>query len=289
MATIQPYSQAEMKFIDVLKKAIINNEMDCYPTFHCSSKVPTLVNLDNVKLGTIKIPRFNTNDILRALRVKSGGTTNNWIIVDDSIDDSNHLIDEYNVIVLDQIKVGNTKYEDVMLTNISNINNHKFPDKWFHHRKYNYQSRNKDYDKLVQLLDVPVYEGTTDIPHAGIEFDGVAINDFDQFISCNDFYSTLFHEIAHYYRKKYFHVYDRELDNEQYAREEVIAESASYKLCEALGITVDKQNSIKYIAGWEQSILDHCDNKDECDRVIEYNDCLSNQTFMIMLSKIMRI
>jgi antirestriction protein ArdC len=83
--------------------------------------------------------------------------------------------------------------------------------------------------------------------------DCVEMPPFDTFKSGGEYYSTLFHELAH----STMHKSRLGRDGKDYAREELVAETCAAILCAAHGIegrTLD--NAKAYVAGWRKRCED---------------------------------
>lgn len=108
-----------------------------------------------------------------------------------------------------------------------------------------------DADALTEKLGVQIMTGpracyvpTTDIiymPHK------------EEFKSTEEYYQTLFHEVAHWTAHK--DRLNRKLSQEknEYGQEELIAEIASCLLCNAVGITPSINNTVNYCRGWSEA------------------------------------
>lgn len=91
--------------------------------------------------------------------------------------------------------------------------------------------------------------------------DEVVVPMVSQYNEVAEYYSTLFHELTHSTMKE--SRCNREAENkgshfgnEQYSREELVAEIGSAMLCSRLGVSIDKafKNSVAYIQGWLKSL-----------------------------------
>ena len=83
----------------------------------------------------------------------------------------------------------------------------------------------------------------------------------DSFVSAEEFYSSLFHELIHWTghpsRLNREGVQNPEFGTEEYSREEMTAEMGSAFLCGMSGILPKtEENSARYIAGWLSHIID---------------------------------
>ena len=74
-----------------------------------------------------------------------------------------------------------------------------------------------------------------------------------------EYYSTVFHEIAHSAVKRLKPKFWGKTQKELYSEEECVAEIASALVCQELGISVDssEKNSINYISSWYKRIEDY--------------------------------
>lgn len=91
--------------------------------------------------------------------------------------------------------------------------------------------------------------------------DEVVVPMVSQYNEVAEYYSTLFHELTHSTMKE--SRCNREAENkgshfgnEQYSREELVAEIGSAMLCSRLGVSIEKafKNSVAYIQGWLKSL-----------------------------------
>jgi antirestriction protein ArdC len=86
-----------------------------------------------------------------------------------------------------------------------------------------------------------------------------------QYEDAEEYYSTTFHELVHStapeYRCNRRGEKDAHFGNDDYSREELVAEIGSAMLCTHVGIDCEKafRNSVAYIQGWAQKLKD--DNK----------------------------
>lgn len=97
--------------------------------------------------------------------------------------------------------------------------------------------------------------------------DTVVVPKLSQYDIIEEYYSTVFHELTHSTMPAYR--CDRKSEsgniaafgNEEYSREELVAELGSAMLCNAVGIDCDKafKNSVAYIQGWLKHLKN--DNK----------------------------
>ena len=117
-------------------------------------------------------------------------------------------------------------------------------------------------------LAVDRWEGKPKIRHGfnqavyRIKTDSVEMPDLSAFHSVEGYYSTLFHELVHSTgaasRLGRAEVCQRSsLDDEAYAREELVAEFGAAFICAALGVEPDANSSPAYIAHWRQYLTAH--------------------------------
>lgn len=82
----------------------------------------------------------------------------------------------------------------------------------------------------------------------------------ENFISIDEYYSTLFHELVHStgHEKRTGRTKDGHdgFGGKEYAREELCAEIGSAILCRHCGITKTIDNSVSYIDNWKKALLD---------------------------------
>lgn len=102
--------------------------------------------------------------------------------------------------------------------------------------------------KINNMISSPRY-----IP----KFDRVEIHSIDNFITSDDYYSTLFHELAHSTGAKHRLARRGIIDtilfgSENYSKEELIAEISASYLCNISGIKKTIDNHSAYIANWLQ-------------------------------------
>ena len=92
-------------------------------------------------------------------------------------------------------------------------------------------------------------------------FDKVVVPMISQYKNTNEYYSTTFHELTHSTMKE--SRCDRKAENanaafgnEDYSREELVAEIGSAMLCNAAGIECEKtfKNSVAYIQSWMRAL-----------------------------------
>lgn len=119
---------------------------------------------------------------------------------------------------------------------------------------------NGNNDEITSAGDaiVAMYADCPEIKHGGNSAYYVPSKDFvgmphrEQFSTLNEYYGTLFHELAHSTGAK--HRIDRDLKGyfgtQQYAREELVAELSSIILLSEANIAPNFENSAAYIAGW---------------------------------------
>jgi len=92
------------------------------------------------------------------------------------------------------------------------------------------------------------YQPTSDI---------VTVPNMSDFLSTNDYYSTLYHEIAH--ATGHETRLNRDLTgvfgDHSYSKEELIAELTAAMLTNHAGLTVNVDNTAAYIAGWSKKIM----------------------------------
>lgn len=91
--------------------------------------------------------------------------------------------------------------------------------------------------------------------------DEVVVPMVSQYNEVAEYYSTLFHELTHSTMKESRCNRKAENEgshfgNEQYSREELVAEIGSAMLCSRLGVSIDKafRNSVAYIQGWLKAL-----------------------------------
>lgn len=90
--------------------------------------------------------------------------------------------------------------------------------------------------------------------------DAVVVPPMGRFDRPDDFYSTLFHELAHSTgHEKRLNRQDssmrRNFSSEAYGREELVAEFAAAFVCNEIGIDRTVDNPASYIANWRQAIV----------------------------------
>lgn len=94
-------------------------------------------------------------------------------------------------------------------------------------------------------------------------FDEVVVPMLSQYQIAEEYYSTTFHELVHSTIPEYR--CNRKVDNENaffgnedYSIEELVAETGSAMICNAIGIDCDKafNNSVAYIQGWLRKLKD---------------------------------
>lgn len=97
-------------------------------------------------------------------------------------------------------------------------------------------------------------------------FDEVVVPMLSQFTEVEEYYSTTFHELTHSTMPPYRCDRKAENDhaffgNEDYSREELVAELGSAMICNTINLDCEKafKNSVAYIQGWLKAL--HNDNK----------------------------
>lgn len=116
------------------------------------------------------------------------------------------------------------------------------------------------------LAETYQYSGGPDVIYDGVQasyspmVDIVRIPKPKQFVSVNEYYSTLFHELGHSTgaSKRLNRDQTGSFGSRKYAKEELIAELFAAMCCAACGIDTDgtQTNSVGYIQSWKQVLTD---------------------------------
>lgn len=225
----------------------------CYkdPFKHVRSR-PLLVN-DHHVIGTID-RRYGTNDLLQQARMISGDVSNCWITVNDVIRLNGQIIDDdliiccrINDVVASPIY---NSYSDtiVEITNVLNVAGIEFDKSLFKTRTYNHDSRNDRIEQLFRNLPIAIVEGIVDVPQLSELGDEIVVPSFSAYNNSDEYYETIFHELAHYVRFNHLGI-DRMsiVDPVCYAVEEIIAEMAATKLAYDYHLNHNIANSTYYV------------------------------------------
>lgn len=234
---------------------VCTNNTEYRDKFYKQFAKPVLVTKDK-QLGRIIINQRGLTGLdgsMSEYRVLTGDTTNMWI----DINDVDCVIDDHFVVVIDRlivvrdhkrVVIGN----NVSITPITNVifyNGHQFPHWWFNRRVYNKDERNLMIDQRIDRCVSSVIEGVTNTPH--VFDDGIAIPSFKQYKSGNEYYLTVFHELAHYTRFRVMGIDQQAINDSMiYKQEEIIAELTAQRIAEHFDLQYDRKNSMAYIAGY---------------------------------------
>lgn len=154
------------------------------------------------------------------------------------------ILVRYNVFHLDDVEGVAPKYPDV-LPNVAQ------PQEQAEKTWRAYVEREGITAVTNELSDEAYYSPTADL---------IEIPDARQFKSTEDYYATIFHELAHSTGHK--SRLNRETNSnpfsKEYAREELVAEIASAALCNLCGLETPEtfENSAAYIKHWKEKITD---------------------------------
>src|SRR5208283_1729255 len=91
--------------------------------------------------------------------------------------------------------------------------------------------------------------------------DIISMPSFDSFVTAEEFYSTLYHELIHAVssvkRLNRLNNNISSFGNEEYSKEELVAEMGAAFLCGVVGIeNITLNNSAAYIQGWLKALKD---------------------------------
>ena len=88
--------------------------------------------------------------------------------------------------------------------------------------------------------------------------DRVSVPKMELFANCTEYYSTIFHELTHStgHPKRLNRIKPAMFGDEEYSKEELVAEIGSSLLCAAVGLDNSEaaDNSISYLYGWLQAL-----------------------------------
>jgi len=117
------------------------------------------------------------------------------------------------------------------------------------------EEKNLSCEKVVENYPLPQPSFRFGKPSYSPKRDVVSIPNISDFNSSDDYYSTLFHELAHSTGHKErldrgFEDSSLSFGSEDYSKEELIAEFSSSFICAKVGIETNFDNSASYIASW---------------------------------------
>jgi antirestriction protein ArdC len=109
--------------------------------------------------------------------------------------------------------------------------------------------RDEDIEKWVNDLDIDIkFEGYQPCYYPGPNF--VRMTPIKYFKDSDNYYSTLFHELAHATGHESRLNRDMSNDKKAYGFEELIAELSSIFTCGEFGVNIEKCQHVEYLAGW---------------------------------------
>jgi antirestriction protein ArdC len=119
-------------------------------------------------------------------------------------------------------------------------------------------------EKFINIISsfVPIKRGFTHMPHYKLAMHEVEVPPVENFVSIDEYYSALFHELIHSTMKPM----DRKISLPQ---EELVAEIGSSMLCQTFGVLKTLENSIAYCAGWAKKIKEKEVNVVKCAGLAE--------------------
>ena len=90
------------------------------------------------------------------------------------------------------------------------------------------------------------------------QIDGITMPDLDQFKTLEDYYHTLFHEIAHStgHESRTNRLDLGTFGSDKYAKEELVAEFAAAFMCANTGVPLDDSQSAAYLKAWAKRCKD---------------------------------
>jgi antirestriction protein ArdC len=130
---------------------------------------------------------------------------------------------------------------------------------------------------IAEMPNKPVIKFDTRTASYNPATDEIHMPPISDFNSAEEFYSTLFHELAHSVDLKRLDkpsVYEEHLQGEAYSKGELIAELTSAKLCSMVGINNTLENSASYINCWLKKLQHNTkffyEAASRADKVVEY-------------------
>ena len=185
-------------------------------------------------------------------RIVCGYCLNYWVPIDYVFRCGGRVLNMFDTFELEfkqSFEVGNKTYNgSVELVNIGNIDGIEFDKKLLKTKRYNKTKRIEHIETGLINTQIAILEGVSNLPQVDVDVDGIIVPSFDQFVNCDEYYQTVFHEIAHYVRFKDFEVDPFSIeDYAVYCTEEIIAELTASKLSQAFKLNCDYDNSASYI------------------------------------------
>ncbi len=161
-----------------------------------------------------------------------------------------------------------------MIKKDEKTNKDKFIGFWKYYTVFNadqvdgYESPTKEQTEIASIESVDSYVSNTGatIRHAGNRayyspsLDFIGMPNKTDFESVEGYYSTLLHELAHWtgHSSRLDRITSTSKSNEEYAKEELVAECGSAFLCTLLGVTREPTpNHAKYLNAWIRNIKDN--------------------------------
>lgn len=274
----------------LIAKALMNDGAPQYKDkYRKVCKRPVLVTSKR-KLGKIVSFGADNAQLWEYVRLVGKCKSNLWISVSNVKRANGRLIDKDLIINAPNLTYndGNVRKQytgTVVVTNVDNVENITFPTDWFKTRNYNKGQRNEQLEDIVSKLGIPIDYGTTNVPQITPLANSIAIPDFNQYNTSDEYYLTLFHEIAHYARFNWLNVDQLSTaDPIAYNREEVIVELTAQKICDTAGLNYDKENSINYIGDYGSVITRRFDQR-MLDNWIDYIEAESDRTVLEILKR----
>jgi antirestriction protein ArdC len=126
--------------------------------------------------------------------------------------------------------------------------------------KPNVIKANQTAENIVKgYKDAPIINhGSTNQAHYNSQTDAVGMPRIDQFVSSDDYYSVLYHELSH--STGHAKRLDRKLGNgfgsHAYSKEELIADFSACFLCKEAGINTTVDNTTAYLKSWVSKLQD---------------------------------